>query len=132
RALGGLISRLIAQREIRGELGQVVVIHNPGGNDLGAERVPVVGLGSRADFGLEAVRVAAASAVRKARELRLTELATIVHGAGDGGLDCDAASRAVVEGSLLAGYDYRRFKTAEAPLELARLTVVEREADRLE
>ena len=62
RALGGLISRLIAQREIRGELGQVVVIHNPGGNDLAAERVAVVGLGPRADFGLEAVRVAAASA----------------------------------------------------------------------
>ena len=132
RALGGLISRLIAQREIRGELGQVVVIHNPGGNDLVAERVAVVGLGSRDDFGLEAVRVAAASAVRKARELRVTELATIVHGAGDGGLDFDAAVRAVVEASLLAGYDYRRFKSEEAPPEVVRLTVVVREAERLE
>jgi leucyl aminopeptidase len=132
RALGGLISRLIAKREIRGELGQVVVIHNPGGNDLAAERVAVVGLGSRADFGLEAVRVAAASAVRKARELRVTELATIVHGAGDGGLEFDAAVRAVIEASLLAGYDYRRFKSGEAPPEVLRLTVVEREAERLE
>jgi leucyl aminopeptidase len=132
RALGGLISRLIAKREIRGELGQVVVIHNPGGTDLAAERVAVVGLGSRADFGLEAVRVAAASAVRKARELRVTELATIVHGAGEGGLEFNAAVRAVIEASLLAGYDYRRFKSGEAPPEVLRLTVVEREAERLE
>ena len=62
----------------------------------------------------------------------MTELATIVHGAGDGGLDFDAAVRAVVEASLLAGYDYRRFKSGEAPPEVVRLTVVEREAERLE
>src|SRR6185503_12656850 len=40
--------------------------------------------------------------------------------------------RAVVEASLLAGYDYRRFRSGEAPPEVVRLTVVEREADRLE
>src|SRR5688572_13014600 len=83
-ALGGLLRRLIAQGEIRGEPCQVVVVHNPdpGGNGLAAERVAVVGLGKREGFSLEAVRVASASAVRKACELRLTELATVVHGAG--------------------------------------------------
>ena len=40
QALGGLVRRLIDQREVRGELGQVVVIHNPGAGDgqLMAER----------------------------------------------------------------------------------------------
>lgn len=133
QALGGLLRRLIQQGEIRGELGQVTVVHNPGQNGLAAERVAVVGLGKRAEFGLEAVRVASASAVRKARELRVRSLATVVHGSGAGGLEFADAVRAVAEAGLLATYDYRRFKTqGEPPRELERLTIIERDAARLE
>lgn len=133
QALGGLLRRLIEQGEIRGKLGQVTVVHNPGQHGLAAERVAVVGLGRREEFGLEAVRVASASAVRKARELRVPRLATVVHGAGAGGLEFADAARAVVEAGILATYDYRRFKTqGEAPQELERLTIVERDAARLE
>src|ERR1044072_1342166 len=62
-ALGGLITRLIQAQELRGERCQVVVLHNPspGANGLAAERIAVVGLGKRDEFGLEAVRVASAS-----------------------------------------------------------------------
>ena len=139
QALGGLLRRLIEQREIRGELGQVVVVHNPGGASassgqaLAAERVAVVGLGKRDEFGLEAVRVASAAAVRKARELRIAELASVAHGAGTGGLEFGEALRAVAEAGLLANYDYRRYKTqGESPTEVRRLTIVERDPERLE
>src|SRR5918911_3561994 len=139
QALGGLLRRLIEQREIRGELGQVVVVHNPGGASassgqaVAAERVAVVGLGKRDEFGLEAVRVASAAAVRKARELRIAELASVAHGAGTGGLEFGEALRAVAEAGLLANYDYRRYKTqGESPTEVRRLTIVERDPERLE
>jgi leucyl aminopeptidase len=134
-ALGGLLRRLIQQGELRGEVCQVVVVHNPnpGGNGLAAERVAVVGLGKREQFDLEAVRVASASAVRKARELRVTELATVVHGAGAGGLDFAAAVRAVAEAGLLATYDFRQYRTDDdPPPELTRLTIVERDPERVE
>ena len=132
-ALGGLITRLIEQREIRGEVKQVVVVHNSDRERLAAERVAVVGLGKRDEFGLEAARVAAGSAVQKARELRVSELATVVHGAGAGGLEFADAVRAVAEASLLANYQYRRYKTDEddAPT-LERLTIVERDPERVE
>jgi leucyl aminopeptidase len=134
RALGGLLKRLIEQRELRGELGQVVVVHNPAATGgLAAQRVAVVGLGNRDDFGLEAVRVASASAVRKAVELRIASLATVVHGAGAGGLDFNQAARALAEASLLATWNYRRYKTqGEPPTEVELLTVVEQDAERLE
>src|SRR4051812_7531220 len=85
-ALGGLISRLIASGEIRGEQARVTLIHNQApGERLGAERVLVVGLGPREDLDLEAVRVAGATSARQARDLRLESFATVVHGAGAGG-----------------------------------------------
>ena len=133
-ALGGLLRRLIDQGEIRGEPCQVVIVHNPdpGRNGLAAQRVAVVGLGKRGELDLEAVRVAAASAIRKARELRVPELATVVHGAGAGGLEFADAVRALAEASLLATYDYRQYKTNDeqgpAP---RRLTIVERDEARV-
>src|SRR5215471_16844801 len=69
RAMGGMISRLAARREINTDLGQVTVIYNLGQHpELAAERVAVVGLGKSSDFDLEAARVAGAAATRKARD----------------------------------------------------------------
>src|SRR3712207_329559 len=87
-ALGGLLGRLIDQGEITGTLGEITIVHNQGNrSQLAADRVAVVGLGKRDDFDLEAIRVASATAARRARDLRLGRLATIVHGAGAGGIE---------------------------------------------
>ncbi len=134
-ALNGLLGRLRAAGELRGKLGEVVVVHNPdpNGSALRAERVAVVGLGRRGDFGLESVRRAAAAAARKARDLRVAEYATVLHGAGAGGLDARAAAEALAEGSLLALYRYDRFQNtpAEERHEVQRATVIERDAQRV-
>ena len=85
-ALGGLIGRLIADGEIKGSLGEVTIIHNQGDRaQLAADRIAVVGLGKRDDLDLEALRIASATAARKARDLRLGRYATVVHGAGPAG-----------------------------------------------
>jgi leucyl aminopeptidase len=134
-ALGGLVSRLIDDGEISGSLGEVTLIHNQADRArLAADRVAVVGLGKRDDFDLEAVRVAAATVARRARDLRISRFATIVHGAGTGGLEPRLAARTLVEASLLALYSYDDLKSPpeRAPVPVEGITLVERDADRAE
>ena len=110
-ALGGQISRLIADGEISGEPATVTVIHNSG-DALSARRVAVVGLGKESDPELERlenVRIAAAIAARTARDLKLESLATVVHADG---LPFEDAARATIESSILALYRYEQFKEA--------------------
>ncbi len=128
-ALGGLISRLIADGEISGESATVTVIHNSG-NGLAARRVAVVGLGRPAEFEIENVRVAAALAARKARDLKLDSFATVVHGGPSAGPPLEDAARAVMESSILALYRYEQFKEAtKSKHEVKSFTVVAGEAN---
>ncbi len=112
QALSGAITELIAAGDFNGRAGDVAVLYPRGA--VPARRVLVVGLGDRAGFDLEGVRRAAAAAVRRARELRARQVATIVHGAGIGGLSPEAAAQATVEGSLLGLYRFAADRQAEA------------------
>jgi leucyl aminopeptidase len=136
-ALGGQIAQLIAEGEITGEPATITVVHNHAANGnagLKAKRVAVVGLGKSTEAEvdlLENVRVAAAVAARKARDLKLDSFATIVHGAGTGGLTPEAAARATMESSILALYRYEQFKEAtKSHHEVGSCTVVEHDAQR--
>ena len=134
-ALGGLIGRLIADGEIKGSLGEVTIVHNQGDRaQLAADRVAVVGLGKRDDLDLETLRIASATAARKARDLRLGKYATVVHGAGAGGLDSRLAARTLVEASLMALYTYHHYKTPpEQPRPtIDEITIIEQDDDRAE
>ncbi|MBV9324980.1 MAG: leucyl aminopeptidase [Chloroflexi bacterium] len=135
RALGGQISQLIADGEITGEPATVTVIHtNNGHSGLKARRVAVVGLGKQSDpeqERFENARVAAALAARKARELKVDSFATIVHGAGAGGLSLETAARATMESSILALYRYEQFKEAtKSNHSVGACTIVEQDAER--
>lgn len=104
RALGGAITRLIAAGDLTGKLGEVTVLYPA--DSLEAARLLVVGLGERDSFDTEAVRRASAAAVARARALGARRVATIVHGAGVGGLDAAEAAQATLEGALLTSYDF--------------------------
>src|SRR5207249_2313480 len=83
------------------------------------------------EFEPEHIRVAAALAARKARDLKQNEFATIVHGGGIGGLEFDVAARATLESSVLALYRYEQFKEAtRSKHEVQAMTVVEQDAER--
>ena len=71
----------------------------------------VVGLGEAAKFDLRGARNAAATAARKARDLGVKTVATIVHGAGIGGLDPAAAAAALAEGSRLGLYRFEGYRS---------------------
>lgn len=112
KALGGIISQLIAAGEIKGKLNATSVVHTYG--KIAATRIIVVGLGKASDFTLERVRQAAGTAIRLARKLGAKQAATIVHGAGIGGLDATKAAQATCEGSLLALYRFKKYVTKAA------------------
>jgi leucyl aminopeptidase len=111
-ALAGAIGELVNGGDFTGKTGQVAVLYPRGA--IPARRVLVVGLGPRDDFDAdpaEAVRRASAAAIQKARDLKAEHVATILHGAGSGGLPIETAAQAVAEGSLLGLYNYHGQKT---------------------
>ncbi len=131
QALNGAISELIAQGDLSGKAGEVAVVYPRG--VIPAKRVLVVGLGKAAGFNLEGVRRAAATAIKKAQDLKARHVATIVHGAGIGGLDVAAAAQATTEGSLLALYQFDAQKhNPEKKTPPDSLTLVEFAAEKVE
>ncbi|GAB4575097.1 MAG: leucyl aminopeptidase [Anaerolineae bacterium] len=123
-ALDGAIAALLATGDFTGASGTSAVLYTRG--KLPAERVILVGLGPREEFSLEQVRRAAAEAALQARKLNVRRLASVIHGAGAGGLDIDEAAYATVEGSLLALYEYagrKRRKDEADSADLEQLTL---------
>jgi leucyl aminopeptidase len=130
QALGGAISDLIAGGDFSGKSGEVAVLYPRGA--INARRVIIAGLGERSSFDLEGVRQAAASAIKRARDLKANHVATIVHGAGIAGLPVAAAAQATVEGTLLALHRYPAPKeTKEEKHEIGALSIVEFDADKI-
>jgi leucyl aminopeptidase len=110
-ALGGAITRLIATGDFTGKLNETAVLYPTLAGGVLASRVIVVGLGKRDDFSLDRARQVSATAARKARDLAARSLATIVHGAGVGGLNPRQASQALVEGAILGVHRFEELKT---------------------
>jgi len=110
-ALGGQLSQLVERGEIRGESGQVTVVHVPRGGGVRAGRVAVLGLGRAERAGEEDVRSAAGTAARTAASVRARTVAVALDGLP---LDAAAATRCVVDGIALGGYRFDRYRTGPA------------------
>ncbi|MPZ23441.1 MAG: leucyl aminopeptidase [Dehalococcoidia bacterium] len=130
RALDGAISTLIAQGACKGRKDEHTLVHTL--NRLPSPRVIVAGLGSAERFDIDRVRSTSAAVARYVRRSGARSAATIVHGAGIGGLDAEAAAEALTVGSILGSYRFLKHKRRDedAP-ELETLTVVEADAARL-
>ena len=127
KALDGAITKLIQQGEIKGKLNEVAIVHSLG--KVPARIVAVVGLGKQGDLTIDKIRGLAAEFCRSLRRLNCRRIATIVHGAGVGGFEPDASAQAIVEGSVLGLYRFRKHisKEPESP-DVEELIIVERDA----
>ncbi|MFP6680082.1 MAG: leucyl aminopeptidase [Dehalococcoidia bacterium] len=116
-AIGGAISSLIADGEIKGGRGELTVIHTIGDTFPGfaPDRVLVAGLGSRESLDLDGVRSVSAVVARRLRRLNVQTAASIVHGAGIGGLEPQNSAEAVVEGLMLGLYRFDKYRTSSKP-----------------
>lgn len=137
KALGGLIRRLIGAGEIKGKwttvplYNEFTVIHTHG--KIAADRVAIAGLGKREELNLERIQQVMGTVAGHLRRRGCKRVATIVHGAGAGGLDPCLATRAMVEGALIGLYQPNAYKTKKdaAGGDLSELLIVERDAKKL-
>ncbi len=108
KALNGIIRKMISTGEITGELGETAVIHTFG--RLKADKVLIVGLGKASIFGPEEIRKASGAAITRARQTNARKVGSIVHGAGVGGMKSEMATHSLIEGTMLALYEFDEYK----------------------
>jgi leucyl aminopeptidase len=108
KALGGAISSLISKGEFKGKFGEVSIVHTLG--KLPARMVAIAGLGKQQDLNLDRIRGVAGEFCRSLRKLNCHRIATILHGAGVGGVEPGASAQAIVEGAVLGLYSFSRYK----------------------
>ncbi|MCS7087524.1 MAG: leucyl aminopeptidase, partial [Thermoflexales bacterium] len=125
----GWISQLIRLGDFKGQLNDVAVLYTYG--RLPAPRVILVGLGKAAEFSLDRARQASATAFRKAQALGCKRVATIVHGAGIGGLAAREAAEATVEGALLGTYVFDEFRAQPEEKRVETCLVAEFDANKI-
>src|SRR5262245_44548095 len=99
--VGGMLSAAMAAEKFEGKPGQVSQLF--AGDRLRSPRVLVVGLGPRRGGGAEAVRRAASTGARRARDLGAASIAVAMP---PDGLDARARAQAIVEGALLGTYRF--------------------------
>lgn len=99
-----------------GKSGQTMVVPHPE-----AEALLLVGLGEDASY--DSLKTASANAIRRTKTERAVTLLARMGIAG--------ATRAVVEGSLLGGYEFRSYKTQGDPLDVQTVDVVAGDEDEL-
>ena len=129
-AMGGAISSLIEDGEIKGRQGELTLIHTLG--RIAPSRVLVAGLGKADSFTLDGVRSVAAASARHLNGIGVGSAATIVHGAGIAGLDDRASSQALAEGLVMGMYRFDKYKANAGDSNLAEMTIVEFDESKLD
>ncbi|HCU99889.1 MAG TPA: leucyl aminopeptidase, partial [Dehalococcoidia bacterium] len=127
------ISHLIELGDIRGKAGELTIIHTFG--KIAAPRVVVAGLGKTEDFDIHSIRNLSAEIIRSCRKPGVTNVASITHGAGIGGLSPDSCAQAMAEGAVLGAYQFLRHKTGsdeDAKAAITQLTLVEQDNTKIE
>ena len=99
---GGNIKKVYSLKDFAGEAKQSVIIYN--NNDKFPGRIMLMGLGKREDFELDILRVAAATAIRKADNLKITSI-TICFDSPKG-TSLEAKAQAMAEGLEIGRYSY--------------------------
>jgi leucyl aminopeptidase len=122
RALKGLLSEVLRSEKFEGRPEQIAYVHTAG--RLPAKRVLVVGLGKRRELDAERVRRAAASALRRSRDLGAKIVSATLLGDG---LAPEVRAQALAEGALLGTYTFDRHKREKNKKAIEELRIVDRE-----
>ncbi len=130
KALSGMLTKLIASGDVDGKLGSATIVHTI--DKLPADRVCVVGLGKESEFTLDRVRQASANGAKDLRSAGAKKIATIVHGAGIGRMDAEAAEQATAEGIVMGLWQFEKYHTQnEDHHEIEQVTILERDAAKI-
>jgi leucyl aminopeptidase len=128
-ALGGAISQLLEQGDVKGKRNEATLVHTLG--RIPSPRVLVVGLGKKDTFDGQVLRNSLAVAARYLRRVGAESIA--VSADPSIGLPADACAQALVEGMILGHYRYLvHKKQPEDGGEVRELVLVEADASRAE
>jgi leucyl aminopeptidase len=125
RALGGQLGEIFKAEKFLGKAGQLTHVYTNG--RLAAKRVMVVGLGTSGQLTPEAIRRAAATGVRRARDLGARVVSIEVLGDT---LPAGVRARAIVGGVVMGTYSFDRYKKEKPDRMVEELRLVEPEARR--
>ncbi len=128
-ALDGAVSDLIEQGDITGKKGNNVLIYSLG--KLKSKRVVVAGLGKREEFDASSAREVHAGVARFLRARGIDGYATILHGAGVGGLDAAESAQAAAEGLVLGLYSFDKYKSNADAKSVDAVNIVEFDAGKV-
>lgn len=123
KAIGGAISAAIRDGDFGGKWGETLYLRPATG--VAAPRVLVVGLGKQEKFTPDLIRQSALPIMQMAKKKKLSTVASVLHGAGAGGVDPKEAARFLGLGAVLSGYEYDRYKS-EKEGKVSRFQVIER------
>jgi leucyl aminopeptidase len=123
--LSGAAASLVSSGDFTGKVGETSLLYRQEG--LGVSRLLLVGLGERERFTPERLRRAAATAARRARDLKLREAGLSLPVLPGG--DARAAAQAAAEGARLGMYRFDRHKSSTQNHELETFWLVSEEQD---
>ncbi len=122
QALDGAITSLIEDGEIKGNRGELTLLHTLG--KLPSKRVVVAGLGYSDSVSINTVRALAASVGRLLRSKGVTQFVSVVLGTGEGGMGESESAQAVVEGAELGLYRFDKHKTDQSGPQVGEITLI--------
>jgi leucyl aminopeptidase len=109
KKLNGVILKLITQKDIKGKLNEITLLHSM--SKLPADKILVLGLGKKQELTTNKVRGAIAEACRYLRGKGVTSAASVITGDGVNKIKTDDAVQAMTEGAVLGLYTFRRYIT---------------------
>ncbi|MBU0646137.1 leucyl aminopeptidase [Patescibacteria group bacterium] len=109
QGLRGQLKKIMHEDQFGAKLGESLMIRP--NQAFPAKRILVLGLGEVKQFGLEAIRVAAATALQTAKKLQAKTVVSQFLGEVDERLTVKDSARAMAEGLRLADYKFDRYKS---------------------
>ena len=107
--LGGGVLRAVASGDVKGRVGESVLLYRAEEKSAGPARVILLGAGPAERFDAEQVRRFVGRAVRAAERMGLPRLTVRLHDAGKVGKERFA--QAAAEGAVLAAWSFRELKS---------------------
>jgi leucyl aminopeptidase len=111
-ALGGALTKLVNQGEIKGKLKEITLLYTLG--KLPSSRVVVLGLGKKADLNPEKIRVVTAEVCKFLKRKNVEKMDSMALGLGTGFFGVEVSGQAMAEGALLGAYTFRKHMTKPA------------------
>lgn len=108
-ALGGVILSAIKSGDFKGKFGQTSLFYSSG--QLSAERVFLVGLGSRREFNLEKLREVSGSSAAEMKKIGARVISTTLPQVIEGLIPDAEIGQAIAEGGLLGTYSFDDYRT---------------------